>query len=176
MASRPFGLYGDFSAAWLDAGNEIGTLRGTARVVTGTDEDSNLATQVGLFDAFMSAANALALGDLVRQQYVNEQVSAATQPTNGANRETKLLTQYQNVLTGKRFTLTLPTLNPLLPVYVQNINAKDVVQVNTPSQITAWISAFEAFVVDPSIPWDGTEYATDPTIEVIGLKVVGRNI
>lgn len=176
MASRMFGLYGDFGASWLDAGNEVGTMRGTARVVTGTDADSNLETQVDLFDAFMTAVDAVTLGDLIHQEYVNTQVSNASQPTNGANRELKLLVQYQNVLTGKRFTMTIPTLDPTIPVYVININAKDVIQVDEPSAIVNLVTAFNNFVVDPSIPFDGTEYAVDPEIEVIGLKVVGRNI
>jgi len=174
--TRPAGLYGDFDATFYDAGNEPGRMGATARVVTGLDDDSNLATQVALFDTFMTRVDALVLGDLARQRYVNENTSNWTQPTNGAAREFKLLVQYQNVLTGARHTMTIPTLDPSIPEYVLNINAKDVIRMDTPTAITQFISAFNAFVVDPQIPWDGTEYAIDPACVVVGLKVVGRNI
>jgi len=176
MSSRPFGLYGDFDAAWKDAGNETGTMRGTARVVTGTDEASNLGTQIALYDTFMTRVGALVLGDLMRQSYVNEATSNWSQPTNGAARETKLLVQYQCVITGTTHTMTIPTLNPTLPTYVININARDVLRMDTPVAITQFITAFNAFVVAPNIPWDGTEYAVDPACVVVGLKIVGRNI
>jgi len=174
--SRPAGLYGDFDATYMDAGNEAGRMQGTARVVTGDDDDSNIATQVTLFDTFMTRVNALVLGDLARQRYVNENTSNWSQPTNGAARETKLLVQYQCTLTGKRYTMSIPTLNPTLPDYVVNVNAKDVVLMTAPTEITQFITAFNAFVVAPDIPWNGTAYAVDPACTVVGLKVVGRNI
>jgi len=174
--SRPAGLYGDFDATFMDAGNEAGRMAATARVVVGADDDSNIAAQVALFDTFMTRVGALVLGDLARQRYVNENVSNWAQPTNGAARETKLLVQYQCTLTGKRYTMTIPTLNPTLPDYVLNVNAKDVILLSAPVEITQFVTAFNAFVVAPDIPWDGTEYAIDPACTVVGLKVVGRNI
>lgn len=174
--SRPAGLYGDFDATFMDAGNEPGRMAATARVVVGADDDSNIAAQVALFDTFMTRVDALTLGDLARQRYVNENTSNWSQPTNGAARETKLLVQYQCTATGKRYTMTIPTLNPELPVYVLNINAKDVLRMDTPTEITQFVSAFNAFVVAPDIPYDGVEYAVDPAVTVVGLKVVGRNI
>jgi len=176
MANRPFGLYGDFGAAWRDAGNESGTMRGTARVVVGDDDDSNIATQVALFDTFMTRVGAVVLGDLERQSYINEQISNWTQPTNGAAREFKLLIQYQCTISGKTYRMTIPTLNPTIPVYVVNINARDVVRMDTPSQISQLVTAANAFLVAPDVPWDGTAYAYDPACTVVGLKVVGRNI
>jgi len=174
--SRPAGLYGDFSITLMDAGNEAGILKGTARAVVGADDDSNIDTQVDLFDAFLTRVDALALGVTARQQYVNENTVAWTQPTNGAARETKLLVQYRCTATGKRYTLTLPTLNPTLPIYVLNINAKDVIRMDTPSEITTFVTAFNNFVVAPDIPSVAGVYATDPACVVVGLKVVGRNI
>jgi len=176
MSDRPFGNYGDWSISYLDAGNETGTMSGVARVVQGDDDDSNIATQIALWDTFVTRSNALKLGDLTKAEYVFTNTSSADQPTNGANRELKLLVQYQNTTTGKRYKLTLPTLNGTIPVYVENVNARDVIRMDTPTAITQFITAFNAFVVDPQIPNIAGAYAVDPTIEVIGLKVVGRNI
>jgi len=173
--SRPAGLYGDWSVSFRDAGNEIGTASGTARVVIGTDAASNIQTQVTLFDTFITKMDVLTLGAQTRQQYVNENTITNAQPTNGAARELKLLVQYQATNTGKRYTLSIPTLDPTIPVYVINVNAKDVIQVNTPAAISEFVTAFNAFVVAPDIPNVAGVYAIDPACTVIGLKVVGRN-
>jgi len=173
--SRPLGLYGDFDATWMDAGNEAGRMQGTARVVIGTDAASNIATQVALWDTFRGAADALTLGALARHDYVNENTVAWTQPTNGAARETKLLVQYRCTATAKLYTMTIPTLDPTIPDYVINVNAKDVILMTSPGTITAFVAAFNAFVVAPDIPNIAGVYATDPACTVIGLKVVGRS-
>lgn len=172
--SRPLGLYGDWSLSYVDAGNETGTVRGTAKVVVGDDDDSNIDTQVALWSTFITRIDALTLGDLSQASYVNSNQSAVSQPTNGAAREIKLLVQYECIATGKRYTMTIPTLDPTIPVYVLNINAKDVIRMDTPTAITEFITAFNAFVVAPDIPAIADVYATDPACTVIGLKVVGR--
>jgi len=173
--ARPAGLYGDFSMTLMDAGNEAGRLEGTARVVIGTDAASNLETQVDLFDTFITRVDALTLGAQARQQYVNENTIAWTQPTNGAARETKLLIQYKCTATGKPYTMTIPTIDPTIPDYVININAKDVIRMDSPAEITQLVTAFNAFVVAPDIPNVAGVYATDPACTVVGLKVVGRS-
>lgn len=173
--SRAAGLYGDFSVAFKDAGNEIGVMEGTARVVIGTDGASNIETQVDLFDTFLTRVDALTLGAQARQQYVNENTIAWTQPTNGAAREIKLLVQYKCTATGKSYTMTVPTLDPTIPDYVININAKDVIRMDSPTEITQFVTAFNNFVVAPDIPNVAGVYATDPACTVVGLKVVGRS-
>jgi len=171
MANRPSGIYHDWSITYGDAGGEMSTMRGSSAVI----EEGNIETQDDAWLAFRDAVDALALGDIVKQENVNTVESGFTRPTNGANRETKLLIQYQNISTGKRYAMTLPTLDPTIPVYVDNINAKDAVRMDTPAAITTLITTFEAFVVDPQVP-----LALQPTIgwavEVVGLQVVGRNI
>lgn len=150
------------SISYRDAGNEISTFR-----IFGADITAeNLDDQEALWDAVVTAANALCLGQMVRNRYVNDTTYTTTQPTNGAAREIKLLIQAQVTTTGRRLTATLPTLNPTLPAYVININAKDIVRLDTPSTITALITALNAFWVDP----DTNTLATT----VVGLKVVGR--
>lgn len=172
MASRPFGLYGDWGLSYLDAGNETGSMRGVGRVLTAANFDA----QIALWDAFVAAVNAITLGDLIQSSYGNTNVSNASLPTNGAARETKLLVMYQCTATGKRYTLTIPTLNPTIPEYIDNVSVKDAIVTDSPTTIATLVSTFEAFVVAPDIPNVAGSYATDPTIEVIGLRVVGRNI
>lgn len=174
--SRPIGYYGDWRLSFRDAGNEIGTMQGTATAVDGDNTGSNLGTQQGLWATFYGAVQACALGGIKgREYYVSQELNPAL-PTNGAAREVKLLIMYECLATGKRYSLTLPTLNPALPVYVDNISVKDAVDMTQPVQITNLISAFEAFVVAPDIPSDGDgTYATNPAVQVVGLRVVGRN-
>jgi len=173
--SRPIGLYGDWSLSYLDAGNETGNVRGTARVVVGDDDDSNIATQIALWDDFVTKTNALVLGSLEKAEYVNTAIALSTPPTNGAARELKLLVMYSCTATGKRYTLSIPTLSPTIPLYVQNVSVRDAVRVDSPVAISSFITSFNAFVIAPDIPWNGTAYATDPACTVLGLRVVGRN-
>lgn len=173
--SRPIGEYGDWDVSVLDAGNEIGRMSGTARVVFGADDDSNIAAQTTLFNTFLAATAAIRLGSLQKTVYVSTQVYNNAVPTNGATRELKLLAMYRCTATGKRYSLTVPTLNPALPQYVQNVSVRDAVLTSAPSQITDWITAFNAFVVAPDIPFSGGVYATNPACTIIGLRVVGRN-
>jgi len=174
--SRPNGYYGDWLISLRDAGNEIGTVTGVATAVDGDDTGSNLGTQQGLWATFYAAVAALCLGVVVKREYYVTQHLSPALPTNGAARELKLLTLYQCTATGKRYSLAIPTLNPALPAYINNVSVKDAVQTTTPSQITDYIAAFNAFVKAPDIPSDGDgTYATDPAVTVIGLRVVGRN-
>jgi len=174
--SRPAGYYGDWSLSYRDAGNETGTVRGCAIAIDGDDTGSNLGTQQGLWATFYAAVNALVLGNPVKREYYVTQDVANTLPTNGSTRELKLLTMYQCTATGKRYSLAIPTLNSTLPQYINNVSVKDAVLTSAPSQVTAYIAAFNAFVVAPDHPSDGDgEYAINPACTVIGLRVVGRN-
>jgi len=174
--SRPNGYYGDFSLSYLDAGNETGTVTGVAKAVDGDDNSSNLGTQQGLWAAFQAAVAGVTNGAKAKASYYVTQNLTPTLPTNGSARELKLLVMYRCIATGKRYSLTIPTLAPTIPLYVDNVSVKDAVRTDSPSQITALITAFENFVVAPDIPSDGDgTYASNPAIEVIGLRVVGRN-
>jgi len=142
-----------------DAGNEK-----TAFSVYGVDlvqatYDASVAKWTDLVDAAM----ALVLGAKVSSQYGNKQVFDWDQPTNGAAREVALLVQYKDSTTGQRFTAKLGTLDPTLPDYVVNINAKDVIVMDSPTEIADFVTAFNAFARNPY---------TNNSCEVIGLKVV----
>lgn len=159
----PPGSYQPATISYRDAGNEIGTMSFYGSILSA----ANIVAKTALWATLLTATDALALGRRCKDSYNDESTYAYGQPTNGAAREIKLFVQYQDVTTGQRFTTTLPTLNPTLPEYVVNENAKDVVVLSGPTEVTAWIAAFEAFAVNP---------ITGNAVNVTGLKVVGRNI
>jgi len=154
------------SISYRDAGNEIGTFSCIGADITAANRDA----QEALFTTLVAAADALTLGARTKSEYVSQTTVATTQPTNGAAREIKLLVQYQvssGANTGARWNCTLPTLDITLVDYVQNINARDVVDPTVGTELLAFIAAFEAFAVDPA---NGTG-----AVEVVGLKIVGRS-
>lgn len=162
----PPGTRNKASISYRDAGNEIGTFSCIGADITAANRDA----QETLFTALVNAADALTLGARTKTDYISQTTVATTQPTNGAAREFKLLIQYQvstGANAGARWTCTLPTLDKDKVSYVQNINAKDVVDPTVGTELLAFIDAFEAFAVDPM---NGTG-----EVVVVGLKVVGRN-
>lgn len=154
--------YNPASISLRDAGNEVSIFKVVGPTLTAENFDASEA----LWSTLVTKAQALVLGTLVKEQYANDEEYSYSLPTNGAARELKLLVQYVDNTTSKRLTCTLPTLDPTKPVYVANINAKDVVRVDTPVAITDFITAFNAFATNPE---------TGNACTVIGLKVVGRN-
>jgi len=157
----PAGSYQPASISYLDAGNEIGTMRLYGPDITAANHDAKVA----LWATLLTKTDALCLGERIRDQYDDESTYSVAQPTNGAARETKLLVQYVDGTDGQKMSLTIPTLDPTIPDYVLNINARDVVVLDSPAAITEWITAFEAFAVNPR---------TGNAVSVSGLKVVGR--
>jgi len=162
--SLPSGTYWPAEYLVYDAGNEPGHFKVYGLPL---DDPETIAANDALWSTLKTKLDVLQLGAPARASYLGEQIVAWTQPTNGAAREIKLLVQYQDNTNGQKLSCTVPTLDPTIPVYVENINAKDVVRVDTPAAITQFITAFEAFVVNPQ---------TGNSVTVIGLKVVGRNI
>jgi len=158
----PAGNYQPALISYIDAGNEIGTMSFYGPML----DAATFAAKIALWATLLSATDALALGNRVRDVYNDDSIYARIQPTNGAARETKLLVQFQDIANGEKFTTTLPTLDPTLPEYVVNVNARDVILVDAPAAIVTFIDAFEAFTINPR---------TGNAVVVAGLKVVGRN-
>lgn len=149
-----------------DAGNEIGTFSCIGADITAANRDA----QNTLFQTLVTRVGALTLGAITRTTYISQVTQATTQPTDGAAREIKLLVQYQvtsGANTGARWNCTVPCIDTTLVSYVQNINAKDVVDPSVGTELLAFIAAFNAFAVDPV---NGTG-----TVAVVGLKIVGRS-
>lgn len=161
--SLPAGSRSPFEISYLDAGNEIGICKAYGKTLSA----ANFEAQTALFATLLTTMDAITLGARQKDRYNDETTYTVAQPSNGAARELKLLVQMRNTVSGRRFTFTVPTLDPTVPSYIQNISAKDAVALDTPAGITAFIDAVEAFVVDP--------YSEADACAVIGLKVVGRN-
>lgn len=160
--SLPPGGYQPATISYRDAGNEIGTMQFYGPTLTAANHDAKVA----LWATLLTKTDALCLGRRSKDVYNDESIYAYGQPTNGAARELKLLVQYQDSVNGQQMTLTIPTLDPSIPAYVENINARDVVLIDTPAAVTEWITAFEAFAVNPR---------TGNGVTVTGMKVVGRS-
>jgi hypothetical protein len=160
--SLPAGSYQPASIHYLDAGNEVGVGSFYGPILSAANHDAKVA----LWATLLTASDALTLGARIKDVYNDVSLYNVAQPTNGAARETKLLVQFEDGTTGEKMTFTLPTLDPTLPDYVVNVNAKDVILLDAPAAITDWITAFEAFAVNPR---------TGNAVVVAGLRVVGRN-
>jgi len=161
--SLPAGSRSPAVVSYMDAGREIGTARFYGLTLTAANYDA----QIALWATLLTKMDAITLGARTKDHYNDETTYSVAKPTNGAARETKLLVQMVNDVTGQRFTFTIPTLDPTKVTYIDNESAKDAIILTAPVEVTDLITAIEAFVVDPR----GEANA----VSVIGLKAVGRN-
>jgi len=146
----------------IDAGNEAWNFSVYGKVLTA----GNFAAQEALWTGtggLVDKAMALVLGAKKTTDYGNEVHYAYTQPTNGAAREIALRISAKDATTQERFSYRLPCIDPTIPVYIQNIDAKDAVDPSTPTEMSDFIAAFEAFAVSP---------ITGNALGVYGVKVV----
>ncbi len=149
----------------IDAGNEAWSFGFYGPILTA----GNFAAKTALLtaaDQLLDKVKALILGAVKTTDYGNEIHYSYTQPVNGAAREIALGIQCKDGTTQERFSYRLPTLDPTIPVYILNINAKDAVDPSTPAAMTDFIAAFEALAVSP---------ITGNPLSVIGVKVVRGN-
>jgi len=158
----PAGSYQPAEISYKDAGNEVGVMKFYGSILNA----GNIVAKTAAWATLLSAADALALGGRTKDVYNDESLYDTDQVTNGAARELKLLVQFKDATNGQRMTCSLPTLDPTIPLYVININAKDAVRMDAPTEVVDFIDAFEAFAVNPR---------TGNAVEVVGLQVVGRS-
>ncbi len=142
----------------IDAGNEAWSFGLFGALLT----DANWVDQQALWQTLITKSMALELGVKRSAEYGNLVNYAYAQPTNGAAREIALIVQAKDATTQQKFSLRLPAINPTIPVYVVNADAKDVIQLTTPTAITDFITAFNAFAVSP---------ITGNALAVFGLRV-----
>ncbi len=147
------------SLSLIDAGNEPTTFSVYGKVLTAV----NFVAQEALFSTLVDSAMALVLGVKKTTQYGNEIHFAYAQPTNGAMREAALRISAKDVTTQERFSYQLGTLDPTIPEYIINVDAKDVIKLDSPSTIVDLVNAFNAFAVSP---------VTGNALVVYGLRVV----
>jgi hypothetical protein len=161
MPSLPLGAYSPVIFSFRDQWNKIGVQKFFAKPLTA----GNYVAQQALAATYRDAAIAVALGTLSSWTYGEENVVSAAIPTNGALRKVKFVVGYWDTTTFQKFSTTLPTCNDDLAVAIPN--TPDIIEITTPSQISDWIAAFEAFAV----PYNQPTHA----VHVYRLAVQGRS-
>jgi len=143
----------------IDAGNEAWNFSVYGNVLTA----ANFVAQQALWTTLFEAAQALILGATKTTEYGNEVHYVYSQPTNGAAREIALRVSAKDATTQERFSYQLPTIDPTIPVYLFNVDAKDAIDTTTPAEMVDFIEAFQAFAVSP---------VTGNALTVYGVRVV----
>lgn len=122
------------------------------------------------FGTLQTATDAITLGTRRKQTWVGDETIVTNDyPTDQtAQREMKLLVQYQDVTTEKQYTLTVPTIDPTVLNFVPGGgDAVLFAGAGASTEITDWVDAFEALAKAP----DNDTHA----VEVVGMRFVGRN-
>lgn len=155
----PAGTYQIASAAYLDAGDELGNMKVFGKVITAANE----VAQAAAWATVLGTVDDLSLGARKRDTYNDKTTYDADIPVNGAAREIALRAKFHDTVNGQIWLDTVvPCLNNALIEYVPG--GKDVVD-QTTTEVAALIAALEAFpVVNP--------YAQANAVEVLALYVV----
>lgn len=160
MPIYPAGTRQGGSISYIDAGGERGSFHGWFPVINAANE----AAQSAAWADVLTAADALTLGNRVKDVYVDETTYAAARPTNGAAREIALKIIYRDATTGQTWNSLLPTLDISLIEYDPNYGARDVVDITT-TEVAALVTALNA--MPPKNPYNYTNNG-----EVVGCQVV----
>ncbi len=157
------GTYSPFESSFRDIGGEVGSFRCYGLLTT----EDDWAAQQALAAAFQAALVGATLGQEIQWSYGGIQTiinpsGKATSPS--AQRENKLLVRYHDATTLKVMTATIPTIS--LPSLVFLTDANDFVSLASPSFMTALVSAWQAFVVNPE---------TNNLTVIESAEFVGRN-
>lgn len=129
----------------------------------------NFAAEATLAATWYAATAALILGTVAGTDAGNKEIiSNATPSNNAAQRESKLLVNYWDVTTQKRYQITIGTINFDLLTFLPG--AGDAVAFTTAngagSEITDWVTAFEGVAKAPD---------TGNAVVVTSMRYVGRN-
>lgn len=162
MPIYPPGTRQKGSISYLDAGGERAAFSAFLPVITA----ENLDAQATAWAAVLTAADALTLGNRVRDTYVDDTYYVAARPTNGAAREIALKIIFRSAATGQTWSSLLPTLDVSVITYDPNYGAKDVVLLSG-TAVAALVTALNA--MPPKNPYDAT-YADNGV--VVGAQVV----
>lgn len=120
--------------------------------------------------ALQTATDAVTLGTRRKTAWVGDDTTVTNAwPTDpAAQRESKLLVQYQDDTTEKPYTLTIPTVDFSVLVFVPlGGDAVLFSGADASDEIKAWVTAFETIGRAPD---DDTH-----TVTVTGMRYVGRN-
>lgn len=143
--SLPIGIYTEAAITYLDKTAEKSRFK-----VYGKNLDvDNFTDQVAAFNALVTAAGALVLGQQIAIEYGAKQTQNDPLPgTNLAQREDKFLISYRDAITGKSLTSTLPTAKLSAITYEPN-SKKGYIVLADGGVVAAFVDAFEAFAIAP---------------------------
>lgn len=122
------------------------------------------------FGDFQAATDAITIGVRRSQSWTGDLTTVSNDyPTDrAAHRENKLLITYQDVVTKKPYTLTIPTIDfsklNFIPFGGDNVYFEGT---NASAELAAWTAAFETLAKAPD---DDTH-----AVEVLNARYVGRN-
>lgn len=141
----------------------------TVTIRTVTKNAGNFAAEATAEATFYAATSALVLGTVAGTDSGNQEIISNATPVNpAAQRESKLLVNYWDSVTQKRYQITIGTINFDMLVFLPG--AGDAVAFTTangaPSEITDWVTAFQAVAKAPD---------TGNAVVVTSMKYVGRN-
>jgi len=144
-----------------DQWNKIGTQRFFAKPLTA----ANYTAQQALAATYRDALAALCLGQIASWVYGEENLVSAAIPTNGALRKVKLVIGYWDTTTFQKFSTSVPTVDDDLTVAIPN--TPDIVEADTPSEMSDFVAAFQAFAV----PYNQPTHA----VQIYRLAIQGRS-
>jgi len=160
--SLPTGDYSPYRQSFRDKGGEIGTFRVYGLPLS----EANFDAYIALAQDFQDAVEAATLGVVVEVEYgILTVVNPIALPASAsAQRENKLLVRYHDLTTLEKMTASIPTID--LPQLVFLSEARDKVNMTTPTFIADLKTAWEDFVVNPR--------TANLTI-IDSMEFVGRN-
>jgi len=159
--SLPTGNYAPAGITYEDQNGRSSRFECWGTVLTAANFDAKRA----LWATLITKTDALTLGTKIKSEYGIETLYLSDLPgDNAAQRGKKLLIRYQDNTTGKKRTLTIPTADLSAVSFLAG--AGDNASLSTPAAVTEWITAFQAFAVDPD---------TGNPVVVQGIEYVGRN-
>ncbi len=161
MPSLPVGAYSPVLFSLRDQWNKIGVQKFFSTPLTA----GNYVAQQALAATYRDALVAVCLGQLASWTYGEENIVSAAIPTNGALRKVKLVIGYWDTTTFQKFQTTVPTINDDLTVAIPN--TPDIVEADTPSQISDLVTAFQAFAK----PYNQPTHA----VQIYRLAIQGRS-
>lgn len=155
----PVGTYQVASAAYLDAGNELGNSKIFGKVVTATNE----VAQAAAWAVVLAAMDAVSLGVRKRDTYNDKTTYLGTRPTNGAAREVALQARFYDTVNGQEWVDTIVPCVDLSKITF--LPGTDLVNMADGDVVEALHDALIAFpVVNP--------YAQANTVSILQMNVV----
>lgn len=147
---------------YTDYGGEKTTTRLPTRAINAV----GLVEQQDDLGDLTAALDAITLGVRYRNALVDETINDNTNAVSKlAQRENKLLVQYQDDVTQEKFTATFGTVDLTKLNFAEGSGDRVLIADGASAEVTALIAAFEAVVNSPA----------GNAVTVIGMRFVGRN-